>query len=66
MACRVRYLNSAGIMRREIPGVDALAKAFPKEWLLYVSLNCYPRQQSPMEIDALVVMDDRVLVLGVC
>lgn len=63
MPCRVRYLNSAGIMRREIPGIDALAKAFPKEWLLYASLNCYPRNQSPMEIDALVVIDDRVLLL---
>lgn len=63
MPCRVRYLNSAGIMKREIPGIDALAKAFPEEWLLYASLNCYPRAQSPMEIDAIVVMDDRVLLL---
>lgn len=51
MACKVRYLNSAGIMPREIKGVDALAKAFPPEWLLYVALNCYPRNQDPMEID---------------
>lgn len=63
MACRVRYLNSAGIMKREIPGIDALAKAFQKEWLLYASLNCYPRAQDPMEIDALVVIDDRLLLL---
>lgn len=63
MPCRVRYLNSAGIMKREIPGIDRLSMAFPKEWLLYTSLNCYPRAQSPMEIDAVVVLDDRVLLL---
>jgi len=61
LVCRVRYLNSAGIMRREIKGVDALANTFPPEWLLYVSLNCFPRGQDPMEIDVMVVMDDRVL-----
>ena len=63
MACHVRYLNSTGIMRREIPGVDRLASAYPKEWLMYASLNCYPRGQSPMEIDLLVVMEDRVLLM---
>jgi hypothetical protein len=50
-------------MRREIPGINALAAAFPSDWLLYVSLNCYPRNQPPMEIDAFIVMDDRVLIL---
>ncbi|AOE92218.1 hypothetical protein [Ralstonia pseudosolanacearum] len=39
MACKVRYLNSAGIMPREIKGIDALSKAFPSNWLLYVSLK---------------------------
>jgi len=63
MVCQVRYLNSAGIVRREIPGIDALSKAYPPEWLLYASLNCYPRAQDPMEIDALVILDDRVLLL---
>jgi serine/threonine protein kinase len=65
VACKVRYLNSTGIMPREIKGVDALAKAFPASWLLYVSLNCYPRNQDPMEIDAVVVMDDQVLLLEI-
>lgn len=65
MACKVRYLNSAGIMPREIKGVDALAKAFPPEWLLYVALNCYPRNQDPMEIDALVVIEDQILMLEI-
>lgn len=50
-------------MRREIKGIDALANALPADWLLYVALNCYPRGQDPMEIDALIVMDDRVLLL---
>jgi serine/threonine protein kinase len=65
MACKVKYLNSSGIMPREIKGVDALSKAFPSDWLLYVSLNCFPRNQSPMEIDAVVVMDDAVLLLEI-
>jgi len=65
MACKVRYLNSAGIMPREIKGIDALSKAFPSDWLLYVSLNCFPRNQSPMEIDAVVVMDDLILLLEI-
>ncbi|MDR8037960.1 AAA domain-containing protein [Burkholderia cenocepacia] len=65
MACKVRYLNSAGIMPREIKGIDALSKAFPPNWLLYVSLNCFPRNQSPMEIDAVVVMDDLILLLEI-
>lgn len=65
MVCKVRYLNSAGIMPREIKGIDALSKAFPSDWLLYVSLNCFPRNQSPMEIDAVVVMDDIILLLEI-
>ena len=65
MTCKVKYLNSAGIMPREIKGIDALSKAFPPEWLLYVSLNCFPRNQAPMEIDAVVVMDDMILLLEI-
>ena len=65
MVCKVRYLNSAGIMPREIKGIDALAMAFPPEWLLYVALNCYPRNQDPMEIDALVVIEDQILLLEI-
>ena len=52
-------------MPREIKGIDALAKAFPSEWLLYVALNCYPRNQDPMEIDALVVIEDQILMLEI-
>lgn len=65
MVCKVRYLSSVGIMPREIKGIDALAKAFPPEWLLYVALNCYPRNQDPMEIDALVVIEDQILMLEI-
>lgn len=65
MVCQVRYLNSAGIMPREIKGIQALSAAFPPEWLLYVSLNCYPRNQEPMEIDAVVVTDDFLLILEI-
>lgn len=65
MACRVRYLNSAGIHAREIPGIHTLAQAFPANWLLYASLQCFPHNEPPIEIDAMVVMDDRVLLLEI-
>lgn len=63
MVCRVRYLSSAGIHPREIAGIDVLAKAFPSNWLLYTSLQFYPPNEWPLEIDAMVVMADRVLLL---
>ncbi|OWV98923.1 hypothetical protein ATY81_26650 [Rhizobium sp. R72] len=63
MACKVRYLSSAGIHHREVKGVDALAQAFPVNWLMYASLNAFPKNSSPIEIDLLVVMDDRVVLL---
>ena len=65
MTCRVRYLSSAGIHRREIPGIGALAQAYPSNWLLYASLQCFPRGKSPIEMDAMVVMDDRILILEI-
>src|SRR5262245_46815090 len=63
MVCRVRYLSSDGIHRREIPGITALERAYPPQWLLYASLQCFPRGEPPIEMDAMVVMDDRVLIL---
>ncbi|NEK38219.1 AAA family ATPase [Rhizobium leguminosarum] len=63
MVCQIRYLSSAGIHPREIPGISQLADAFPPEWLFYTSLQCYPKDERPVEIDALIVMDDRVLLL---
>ncbi|MDO8771082.1 MAG: AAA domain-containing protein [Burkholderiaceae bacterium] len=52
-------------MPREIKGIEALSAAFPPEWLLYVSLNCYPRNQDPMEIDAVIVTGDFLLILEI-
>jgi serine/threonine protein kinase len=65
MACKVKYASSSGIMPREVKGIGTLAASFPSEWLLYVSLNCFPRNQSPMEIDAIVVMDTSLLLLEI-
>lgn len=48
---------------REIPGIDALSRAFPAEWLFYASLQCYPPRSYPIEIDALVITGDRALLL---
>ena len=63
MACAVRYLNSAGIHHREVKGVDALAAAYPDDWLMFASLTAFPVNQAPIEIDLLVVMDDRIVLL---
>ncbi|MBB2199013.1 NERD domain-containing protein [Gluconacetobacter sp. 1c LMG 22058] len=63
MATTVHYLNSAGIHLREIKGIDALAQALPSHWRFYASLTCYPKNQFPIEIDALLVTDDRVILL---
>ena len=53
MVCQVRYLSSAGIHRREITGITALERAFPPQWLLYASLQCFPRGEPPIEMDAM-------------
>lgn len=63
MACKVRYLSSAGIQRREVVGVQALADVFPSNWLMYVSLTAFPKYSSPIEIDVFLVMDDRIALL---
>src|ERR1700730_118358 len=63
MACRVQYLSSAGIQRREVAGVQALADVFPSNWLTYVSLTAFPKNSSPIEIDVFLVMDDRIVLL---
>lgn len=63
MGCLVRYLSSAGIQHREVKGVEALAAAYPSNWLMFASLVAFPANQAPIEIDLLVVMDDRIVLL---
>lgn len=63
MACQIRYLSSAGIHPREKKGVGALARTFPSDWLVFASLTAFPRNSSPIEIDLLVIMDDRIVLL---
>ncbi len=63
MVCQIRYLSSAGIHPREKKGVGALAHAFPSDWLVFASLTAFPRNSSPIEIDLLVIMDDRIVLL---
>lgn len=63
MVCSVRYLSSAGVQHREVKGLDALASAFPSNWLVYASLNAFPKNSAPIEIDVFVVMDDRIVLL---
>lgn len=63
MPTRIRYINSAGIHASEAKGLGALAELLPEKWLLYASFQYLPPRQNPLEIDAMVVMDDRVLLL---
>jgi hypothetical protein len=65
MACTVKYLSSAGIQHREVKGLDALAAAWPINWLVYASLHCFPPRVAPIEIDVIAVMDDRVVLFEV-
>jgi hypothetical protein len=58
-------LNSSGIHPREAKALAALSAELPEEWLLYASLQYLPPRENPMDIDALIVMDDRVLLLEV-
>ena len=65
MACKVTYLNTAGIMPREIKGVEGLSKAVHSDWLMYVAMNCFPRNQPSMEIDVVLVTNNRILLLEI-
>jgi Nuclease-related domain len=65
VGCRIRYLNSTGIHAREATALKALSSALPQEWLLYASFQYLPPRENSLDIDAMVVMDDRVLLLEV-
>ena len=65
MGCRIRYLNSTGIPPSEVPALAALSSELPEHWLLYASFQYLPPREKPIDIDALIVMDDRVLLLEV-
>ena len=40
-----------------------MARAFPANWLMYASLNAFPKNSAPIEIDLFVIMDDRIVLL---
>jgi hypothetical protein len=65
LGCRIRYLNSTGIPPSEAPALAALSAELPEHWLLYASFQYLPPRERPIDIDALIVMDDRVLLLEV-
>ncbi|MCW3845981.1 NERD domain-containing protein [Sphingomonas sp. LB-2] len=44
-------------------GLEALAQSLPINWLIYASLNAYPPNDKPIEIDVIAVMDDRIVLL---
>lgn len=58
-------MNSAGIHPREATALTALSAALPDNWLLYASFQYLPPRDRPLDIDALIVMDDRVLLLEI-
>ncbi|MDV6333228.1 AAA domain-containing protein [Asticcacaulis sp. 201] len=63
MPCAIKYLSSAGIQHREVKGLQSLAAAYPNDWVIYASLNAFPKNSAPIEIDVIVIMDDRILLL---
>lgn len=47
----------------EPESLDALSQAFPGHWVLYASFRCLLRRAPSIQVDALVAMEYRVLLL---
>ena len=61
----IRYLASEGIHPREVKGLTQLDAALPPEWTFYTSLQYFPGHESPIEMDLIILMDDRVLLVEI-
>lgn len=61
----IRYLASEGIHPREVKGITELDASLPPEWTFYTGLQYFPGHDTPMEMDLIVLMDDRVLLVEI-
>ncbi|EIM63198.1 AAA domain-containing protein [Desulfobacter postgatei] len=62
---KIQVLNLEGIHNREIKGLEAIEKSFPKAWIAYASLELYREQRGSREFDLVIVTYDRVLAIEI-
>jgi len=62
---KIEIINLEGIHNREIKGLEAIAKVFPKEWLAYASLELLREQRGSREFDLVIVTFDRILAVEI-
>jgi len=62
---KIQVLNLEGIHIREIKGLEAIGKIFPKDWIAYASLELYREQRGSREFDLVIVTYDRVLAIEI-
>src|SRR5262245_35168923 len=61
----IRYLASEGIHPREVKGLIELDADLPSEWTFYAGLQYFPGHDTPIEMDLIILMDDRVLLVEI-
>jgi hypothetical protein len=61
----IRYLTSEGIHPREVKGLTQLDASLPADWTFYAGLQYFPGHDTPIEMDLIVLMDDRVLLIEI-
>jgi serine/threonine protein kinase len=61
----IRYLASEGIHAREVKGITQLDVALPPDWVFYTGLQYFPGHDTPIEMDLIILMDDRVLLVEI-
>jgi serine/threonine protein kinase len=61
----IRYLASEGIHPREIKGLTELDAALPVEWVFYSGLDYFSGHDTPIQMDLIILMDDRVLLVEI-
>lgn len=55
-------VSGKGIHRREVVGIDKL-RALPAEWYCFTNLELVDSGAMPRQIDVIIVLDDRILIV---
>jgi hypothetical protein len=56
-------ITGKGIHRREIAGIEKLKASLPSEWYGFTNLELIRPGATPREIDVVIVLDDRILLV---
>ena len=56
-------ITGKGIHRREIAGIEKLKASLPSEWYGFTNLELIRAGATPREIDVVIVLDDRILLV---